>query len=144
MKLYSAILMALTLTQVYGEERKVPVDILHGILVTETRSYVDATGNIVYVDKSRGAAGEMGPYQMTYKAFIQVYKGPRPRKDLETDPVFATKLATDYLLWLDKHYSKGDWNKAIQYYNAGPKNSSYKYLQKVRGYRNVLQRERLQ
>jgi hypothetical protein len=114
-----------------SQERQVPPSVLKAILKVETNSYMDAHGNFIYVDRSRGAAHEVGPYQITPAAFKQVYNGRSSIYRMETDFVFATKIATDYLLWLDKNYSKGDWRKGVQYYNAGPKNSSKKYLRKI-------------
>ena len=110
---------------------EIPPHILPAILKVETKSYLTPDGRIVYVDRSVGKAGEYGPYQMTKVAFNQIYKGPRPRSDLKTDMAFATELTKRYLIWLHKYFAKGDWNKTIQYYNAGPLNSSLSYLQKI-------------
>lgn len=104
---------------------------IDGILYVETRSYHRADGTIRYVDMSRGAAGEYGPYQMTRAAFKQVKKRGEQFWMLETDTKFAEELAIRYMKWLDKHYSHGDWHRMIEMYNAGPTNHSPKYLKKV-------------
>ena len=110
---------------------EIPPYILPAILKVETKSYFDERGAIIYVERKDGLAGEYGPYQVTKAAFDQIYKGRRPRSDLKKDMQFATMITTLYLLWLHKHYGKGDWNKTIQYYNAGPLNNSPIYLQKI-------------
>ena len=110
---------------------EVPDSILAAILKVESRSYVDANGNIVYVDKSVGTSGEFGPYQMTAAAYKQIYKGARPRSDLKRDMKFATQLAKLYLQWLHVNFSNGDWTLTVQYYNAGPRNKSPKYLRAI-------------
>lgn len=110
---------------------EVPSEILRSILHVETRSYVDANENLVYIDKKVGSAGEFGPYQMTEAAYRQIYKGRRPRSDIKYDMQFATELATKYLEWLYVNFAKGNWHRAIEYYNAGPRNKSTSYLRKV-------------
>ena len=111
---------------------EVPDSILAAILKVESRSYVDADGSIVYVDKSVGSSGEFGPYQMTAIAFKQIYKGNRPRSDIKRDIKFATQLAKRYLQWLHVNFSNGDWTLTVQYYNAGPRNKSPDYLTKIK------------
>jgi hypothetical protein len=71
---------------------------------------------------------------MTRAAFNQVKHKGEVFWKLETDTVYAEKLAARYLLWLDKHYGHGDWQRNVEMYNAGPNKHSRKYLAKVQAY----------
>lgn len=105
-----------------------PQWVLDGILMVETKSYHRGDGSIKYVDKKRGKAGEYGPYQMTRCTFNDMKHKGEQFWMLETDPMFAEAMAIRYLSWLDKHYSHGDWSRAVEMYNAGPRNHSRNYL----------------
>lgn len=121
-------LLILCLTVAASEPPQWMID---GILMVETKSYHREDGTIRYVDKTRGLAGEYGPYQMTRAAFAQVKRRGEQFWMLETDTQFAERLAIRYMKWIDKHYSHGDWHRAIEMYNAGPDNHSPTYLRKV-------------
>lgn len=124
------VLIVLSLaSSLYAEEP--PQWMIDGILMVETKSYRRADGSIKYVDKTRGAAGEYGPYQMTRAAFKDVKRKGEQFWMLETDTKFAEELAIRYMKWIDKHYSHGDWHRAIEMYNAGPNKHSPQYLKKV-------------
>lgn len=106
--------------------------VLRGIAKTESRSYYNESGDIIYVDKRRGAAGERGPFQMTRGAFNQVAnKAERPLFwKLETDTVFAEYMACKYLDWL--HDRTKNWDQAVMAYNRGLTGSAWTYLHKVK------------
>lgn len=122
-------LLLLLMTTLYAVE--VPEYVLVGILKVETRSYYREDGTIKYVDQRRGSSGEIGPFQMTRRAFNQIKKRGELYWDIETDRVFAEECAKRYLVWLYNNSANQDWSLAIQYYNAGPGNASRKYLDKV-------------
>jgi hypothetical protein len=126
MRFVLMLLLSITLQAV-----EVPEYVLVGILKVETRSYYRENGTIRYVDQRRGAAGEIGPFQMTRRAFNQIRKRGELFWDIETDRAFAEECAKRYLVWLYNNSAKQDWSLAIQYYNAGPGNRSAKYLDKV-------------
>jgi len=95
-----------------------PTWALPGILSRESSSYYAASGAVVYVDQAVGAAGELGPYQMTRAAFDQVASGDDRFARLRHDAAFAERLAVRYLHWL--HARTGDWFLAVGRWNAGP------------------------
>lgn len=109
----------------------VPDWVMVGILKVETKSYYDARGNIVYVDRRIGRHGERGPYQMTRIAFDQIKRPGESFYRLSTDLEFAEDAAQRYLLWLNKHYGKGRWSRVVMMYNAGPNGISRTYLNRV-------------
>jgi hypothetical protein len=57
-------------------------------------------------------------------AFNQIKKKGEQFWMIEQDTEFAVECAKRYLLWLYNNSAKGNWNLAIQYYNAGPNNKS--------------------
>ncbi len=103
-----------------GEQRAsdLPAWALPGILSRESSSYYTASGAVVYVDQAVGAAGELGPYQMTRAAFDQVASGDDRFARLGHDVAFAERMAVRYLHWL--HARTGDWFLAVGRWNAGP------------------------
>jgi hypothetical protein len=103
---------------------------LNGIAKVETNSYLQ-NGTFYYVDQRRGRAGERGPYQMTRKAFEQIKQPGDSFSRLETDDYYARMMARRYLIWLHNNSARGDVALAIQFYNAGPNNYSYRYYRKV-------------
>lgn len=127
-------LSTLSAILLHGLETSIPPWVLPGILHTETRSTYRVDGSIKYVDMRRGSAGEYGPFQMTRAAFNQVKRKGEMFWKLETDTKYAEQLATRYLLWIDKHYSHGNWHRAVEMYNAGPNKHSTKYLNSVLKY----------
>lgn len=104
--------------------KKVPEWVRKGILYTETNSYYLPDGTIKYVNKRRGYAGDIGPFQMRKIAFDEVKKAGERFYDLEKNPIFAEELACRYLLFIYEGKGNGDWNKTIMKYNSGPYNST--------------------
>jgi hypothetical protein len=86
---------------------EVPRWVLAGILHIESRSYFTTTG-IVYVDQRTGAAGELGPFQMTRDAFDLVARTGEEFERLKRDT-----------------FSDRDWFIATGRWNVGP-HGSYK------------------
>ena len=124
-----AILLAAT-TLAFAES--VPAWIPRGILYVETRSSYREDGTIRYVDKRRGGSGERGAFQITRCAFEQVRCRGEQYWRVEVDTAFAEEIACRYLKWLYDNSARGDWDLAIQYYNAGPRKASPSYLLAVK------------
>jgi hypothetical protein len=118
-------LLMLCLCSTYGTE--VPDWVLVGIAYTESRSYYSDTG-LVWVDHTRGRAGERGPYQCTYRAWKDVSRRGERFSDLERDTKYAEQVCIRYLL----RVYNGNWDQAIMSYNAGPGNRSVTYLRLVK------------
>jgi hypothetical protein len=106
-----------------------PEWVLKGILAVETRSVLLVNGRIEYVDRSRGAAGERGPFQMRRVAFKQIAQPLDDFDLIEKNPEYARRLASRYLIWLRSRTSS--WERAVESYNAGPNNRSPQYLKLV-------------
>ena len=109
----------------------VPDWVLVGILKVETKSSFREDGSIKYVDKRRGTHGERGPFQMTRVAFNQIKRKGEQFWQIETDKALAEDCAKRYLVWLHENFSKGDWERTIEMYNAGPHGRSKRYLNAV-------------
>jgi hypothetical protein len=103
--------------------------VLPGILYVETHSYYNDDGSIHYTNKKRGSHGERSSFQITYRAFKQVRQPGEQFWQIETDQVFAEEIATRYLFWLREH--SVSWRRAVEAYNAGPRNRSPEYLSAV-------------
>jgi hypothetical protein len=103
---------------------EVPRWVLAGILHIESRSYFTTTG-IVYVDQRTGAAGELGPFQMTRDAFDLVARTGEEFERLKRDTAFAQDLCERYLRLLWSDFSDRDWFIATGRWNVGP-HGSYK------------------
>lgn len=112
-------------------ENEVPAWVLAGILKQETRSTYNADDSINYVDRRRGAAGERGPFQMTYRAWKQIRQPGETFASLSTDTKYAEQAAMRYLLWLYNNSAHQSWAHAIQGYNAGPGSLQYSYYANV-------------
>lgn len=69
---------------------------------------------------------------MTKGAWRQVRKSGEPFWKLEVDTAYAEMFAIRYLMWLNKHYGHGDWERVTMMYNAGPNNVNYAYLNIVK------------
>lgn len=122
-------LLITTTNKLSAEE--VPRWVLQGILHVESRSYYSTAGSIVYRDRRIGAAGERGPFQITWAAFKQVIGNDVSRfKSLHGDTRDSEYVARLYLMWLRTKHAK-NWHEAIHYYNAGPGNKSPKYYSRV-------------
>lgn len=126
------LLSLLTAYAFTAEENEVPYWVMAGILKQETRStYGDNGLTINYVDQRRGAAGERGPFQMTYIAWKQIRQPGERFADLSTDMQYAEQAAMRYLLWLYNGPARKSWPHAIQGYNAGPGKLNFKYYANV-------------
>jgi len=108
---------------------EVPLWVLKGILSVETRSSYRRDGTIMYVDRRRGRAGEVGPYQVRRIAFEEVKMTGERFYDMERDPIFAEVIACRYLAKLYNRHHR--WDVAIQEYNAGPGNRNTQYFKNV-------------
>lgn len=100
----------------------VPEWVICGILKTETKSYYNEDGYIVYVNRKRGTSGERGPFQVTPDAFKQVAKRGEKFYKIEKDMVLAQAIAERYLLYLYNNFANNKWEVAIKMYNTGPHN----------------------
>lgn len=107
-----------------------PTWVLRGILYTESNSYYRDDGSICYVDKRRGRSGERSAFQITRRAFDQVKRRGEQFWKIEVDQVFAEEIACRYLVWL--YARAGSWDRAVEWYNAGPHHRSPTYLNRVR------------
>jgi hypothetical protein len=114
----------------------VPMWVKSGILKTETSSYYAPTGDIVYVNKKRGRALDIGPFQMRKIAFNQVKKPGESFWELEKNPKFAEEVAARYLMYIYNGKGNRNWERTVMLYNAGPFNKirkvHIKYLSKVK------------
>lgn len=108
----------------------IPDWILPSILAVESHSTYLTNGKISVGDIRRGAAGELGCFQITRGAFRQVAKRGEYFGRLATDTAFAEVVAARYLHYLHKRH--GSWVNAIQAYNAGrPCPAGRRYLNKI-------------
>lgn len=101
---------------------EMPGWVLPGILMVESRSHYGTDGAIVYVDQRIGAAGELGPFQMTAAAFHLVAHQHEMAmfERLRTDTAFAEDMAKRYLQVLWRTFADRDWFLAVGRWNAGP------------------------
>jgi hypothetical protein len=126
------ILVLLTgLLSAVEKETEVPMWVLVGILKQETKSTYLDYDHIKYVDKRDGKDGELGPFQMTHGAWLDVRKRGEKFSDLRTNTKYAEDCAIRYLLWLYNNSAKGSWAHAIQGYNEGPGKLDYTYYANV-------------
>lgn len=97
-------------------EEGMPSWVLPGILAVESRSrYAD--GEIVYVDRRVGAAGELGPFQITPAAFREVARPGEAFRRLRYSPALGEAIATRLL---ERHYAAtGSWVEAVIRYHVG-------------------------
>lgn len=102
------------------KNKEIPDWVIQGILQVETRSSVNKNGNIKYVDKRRGLAGERGPFQMRKCSFDMVKKRGDQFWMLETNTEFAQIKAEDYLLYLYNHHANKNWKTTVAMWNTGP------------------------
>jgi len=130
MKVSVLMLMAVLLNAV-DAPTEIPAWTLVGILAKETKSYYGKDGAIVYVDKRVGSAGEHSAFQITPKAWKQVKRTGEHYSEISTDQSYAEDIAIRYLCWLYVHSAKGNWYRAVEYYNGGPGNRSKDYLTDV-------------
>jgi hypothetical protein len=122
---------------------QVPAWVRKGILYTESRSSYKDNGQIKYVDKRRGGAGDIGPFQMRRDAFTDVKKPGESFWKLEQDALFAEEMACRYLLFIYNGKGNKNWETTVMRYNAGPyakefTSKNYTYLNKVKKYGNKL------
>lgn len=108
----------------------IPDWILPGILMVETSSRYGDDGGIMVGTTRRGAAGELGCFQINRAAFTMVARPGESFSRLASDTIFSEKIAVRYLLWLKKRH--GSWVNAIQSYNTGrPCPAGRRYLNKI-------------
>lgn len=120
-------------TEAMRNKNRIPGWILKGILKHETSSYYSNTGNIVYVNKRIGQAGERGPFQMKHICFETISNHGEIFKKLQTNMQYAEELTVRYLLYLYDGPAHENWKTAISMYNTGP--SGYRrYRQAGREY----------
>lgn len=122
-----------TAPQEHGRKWRVPRDIVSGILFIESRSYLDDDDRIVYVDRQRGAYGEVGPTQITKAAFDMVKNKGENFYSLQTDMEFCIDVTERYLLFLQERTR--DWDTSIRAYHRGlngtKKTSAWRYMRAV-------------
>lgn len=124
------IMLIVTLTSLLRAV-EVPQWVMSGILRTETRSYYEGE-QIIYVDRRVGAAGELSAFQITKIAWKQVRRRGESFSTLRSDQRYAEQVATRYLCWLYDNSARGNWERAVEYYNRGPGNRSKQYLTMVK------------
>jgi hypothetical protein len=105
---------------VIAKNEKIPDWVIQGILQVETRSSIGKNGNIKYVDKRRGLAGERGPFQMRKCSFDTIKKRGDQFWMLETDTEFAQEKAEEYLMYLYDHHANKNWKTTVAMWNTGP------------------------
>jgi hypothetical protein len=95
---------------------EVPQWVLHGILGVETSSFYAPTGEIVYINRKRGRAGERGPFQMTPAVFRETM-GVGDVDDLAVDTEFAQSV---FIRRMQDLYARlGSWDASVRAYNVG-------------------------
>lgn len=115
------LLGAIHAQEISEEEMRVPAYVIRGIAFVETRSYWDVEGQLRYVDRRDGKAGERGPFQLTRAAFTQVSARHDSFEKVRTDPAYALTLTIRYLQWLRRHCQS--WEEACACYNTGLRGS---------------------
>ena len=108
---------------------EVPCWVKNGILRVESRSYFNDFG-LQYVDRRRGADGERGPFQMGLAAWTDIKEPGERFSDLSTNMEYAEECFYRYITML--YLRARSWEKAVQWYNAGPHHGSPKYLNAVK------------
>jgi len=94
-----------------------PAWVLPGILMIETRSHYSADGSFIYGDRRDGSHGEIGPFQVTARAFTQVANRGEEAARMRNDPLFALRIAKRYLFWLRARTRS--WAMAVAAYHVG-------------------------
>jgi hypothetical protein len=108
----------------------IPEWVEEGILAVESSSYYGADGHLVWVNRTRGRDGELGAWQVTPIAWMDVRKKGERFKDLKLPD--QTYSRTIFRRYITKMYRiSGSWSLAVQYYNAGPGKRSPTYLRDV-------------
>lgn len=96
---------------------EVPQWVLHGVLGVETSSFYAPTGEIVYINRKRGRAGECGPFQMTPAVFKETAGAGDVFADLTKDPEFAQGI---FIRRMKDLYARlGSWDHCVRAYNVG-------------------------
>jgi hypothetical protein len=116
-------------------EPGMPSWILPGILAVESSSYY-ADGAIVYVNRRVGAAGELGPFQITRAAYLDVATSAGLRATFRTLK-FSTRIGEIVAtLILERHHvATGSWAEAVIRYHVGARGDraeGERYLDQVR------------
>lgn len=98
--------------------RGIPGWVMRGILYRETRSRYRADGSIVYVDKARGAAGEVGCFQ-ALPEIVRAFS-PYTPDEVHRSPRKSEEVAAAYLRHLYEGAAKRSWRVAVMRYHVGP------------------------
>lgn len=107
-------------TEAMRNKSRIPEWILIGMLMHETSSYYSKSGNIVYVNKRVGQAGERGPFQMKHICFETISKQGETFKKLQTNMQYAEEMTIRYLIYLYDGPAHENWKTTISMYNTGP------------------------
>lgn len=134
--MFKAIILTIVVTVLHAVDTP-PQWVLDGILATESSSTYNEDGTINYVNRAVGPSGELGPFQSTFNAWLQVRKRGERFAKLAKSTAYAEVVAIRYLSWLNKHYGHGNWDRVVEMYNAGPNNRSPDYLRKVKRHAGV-------
>ena len=94
----------------------VPAWVVRGIAAQETRSRWSGVGEIRYVDRRDGAAGEVGPWQISPVA-LSTLGAYHLRDRIRQEPLLAESITRAWLLHL--HDIVHSWPAAVRAYNAG-------------------------
>ncbi|MBX3733749.1 MAG: hypothetical protein KF791_14285 [Verrucomicrobiae bacterium] len=96
---------------------EVPRWILVGVAGTESSSFYNDDGSLTYVNRARGRHGEIGPWQMTRRAFLEVRRPGEVFEKMGADIAFAEAMVIRRFQWLQERTK--DWDEAVRAYNAG-------------------------
>lgn len=113
---------------------EVPQWVRHGILGVETSSFYAPTGEIVYINRKRGRAGERGPFQMTPAVFQETAGAGDVFADLAKDTAFAEGI---FIRRMQDLYARlGSWDHCVRAYNVGVRGAllgrGHDYLEDVK------------
>jgi len=104
----------------YKSAKVIPKWIMSGILMTESSSFYKNNG-INYVNKTN-CGGAIGPFQMEYKAWLDIRKRGEHYGDLKKNPLYAEECTARYLLYIKKNFADS-WKESIMMYHTGPNSS---------------------
>lgn len=99
----------------------IPDWVLRGIARVETSSDWRDIGAIDYRDRRIGAAGEVGPWQLSPEALVDLGASKKAER-IHRDVVLAESLTRAWLLRCH-HQAMGDWYRAVGIFHAGPSGS---------------------
>ena len=96
----------------------VPEWVVAGIAAVETGSDYHAGHLIRYRDRRDGAAGEVGPWQLSPAVLADLHALAEQDR-VRSDPAFSERLVRKWLLRC-RRAAQGDWDAAIAVYHTGP------------------------